>query len=405
VLLTEQIGFNQLSIKRDEHFLKTLLTEVANVRSSNPHRISVSWKTVLVRMQAHFPSRELTIEGLRNRYRRLIDVKVNQITKRKDDYVSGKMSLEKRVLHEIRNKRPVAYVCERLDISEDKLFEVVAKLQYSGYRGVAVYDEDGVKFVHNRIRFFSTIPGLSGGEEGLDLSDIYGGERLTFAVVSDTHWGNKKTAKKELNKFYNLVESRGIDTVFHVGDLTDGYYTHRPTSVLEQEAVGYTNQLKLFVKEYPRREGITTYCITGNHDYTHMRNGFANIGEGIADLRDDIIYLGHNFGRLHLTDKVDVSLIHPTDGAGAGLSDKLRHLIDKNHNRRSKIMLVGHYHKTAHEKYNGVYAYMVPSFEKKTDFMDDNNLTTDVAGMIFTVMVDKKGDVISVHTEYYDYSS
>ena len=402
--LTNQIAFNQKSIRRDKHFLETLLITIANVRNANPARKSDNWKEVLSIMQRRFPRRALTVEGLRNRYRRLTDVKVNQITKRKDDFVAGRQSIEQKVLHEIKRKRPLAYLVEKLDLPEGRILEALAKLQMKGYRGIAIYDEDGVKFAHNRVRFFKTIPGLAGNEEGFDLSDIYGGETITFAVVSDTHFGNKMADKKSLSKFYDLVQSRGISTVLHVGDLTDGYYTNRPTSVLEQDAVGFSNQLRMFVKQYPRREGITTYCITGNHDYTHMRNGFANIGEAVNDLRDDIVYLGHNFGRILLAKGLDVSLIHPTDGAGSGLSDKLRRLIEHNKNRRSKIMLVGHYHKSAHEKYQGCYGYLVPGFERKTAFMDDNNLTSDVAGMIFHVSMDKKGNILTVGTEYHDYS-
>lgn len=402
--LTKQIGFNQLSIKRDTEFLETLMNVIADVSSANPNRKRHDWKTVLEEMKVRFPNRELTVESIRNRYRRLTDLKVNQITKRKDDFVAGRMSLEQKVLAEIKQKRPIAYLVERLGVSDSKIYEAIAKLQMKGYRGVAIYDEDGVKFAHNRVRFYKTIPGLAGDSEGLDLAAIYGGDVFTFAVVSDTHYGNLCSAKRELNKFYDLVAERGISTVLHVGDLTDGYYSQRPTSVLEQDAVGFSNQLKMFVKEYPRRPGVTTYAISGNHDFTHMRNGFANIGETIGDMRDDIVYLGHNFGRLHLSKHVDVSLIHPTDGASAALSSKLRDLVDRNANRRSSIMLVGHYHKTAHEKYQGVYAYMVPGFEKKTPFMDDNNLTSDVGAMIFHVMTDNKGKVIGINTEYYDYS-
>lgn len=379
-------------------------TVEVSVKAMPSGALKHDWNQVLVTMQGLFPNRPLTKESLRNRYRRLTDLKVHQITQRKDDFVAGRTTLEQKVLNEIKQKRPLAYLVDRLGVPEEKIFEAVAKLQMQGFRAISIFDEEGVKYVHNRVRFYSTIPGIAGGEEGLDISDLYGGETITFAVVSDTHVGSLCFAKKELHKFYDIVAERGINTVFHVGDLSDGYYTNRPTSVLEQDAVGYTNQLRAFVRNYPQRAGVTTFAITGNHDYTHMRNGFANIGEGIAELREDIVYLGHNFGRLHVAKNVDVSLIHPTDGAAANLSEKLRSLVDRNMNRRSKIMLVGHYHKTAHEKYNGVYAYMVPSFEKKTGFMDDNNLTTDVGGMIFTVHMDKKGNILRITTEYYDFS-
>jgi len=404
MVLTTQIAFNRRSVEKDKDFLQTLLTEVANIRSTIPAGANMDWNRLLTVMQEKFPSRAMSKESLRNRYRRLTDVRVNQCTQRKDDYMAGRMSLEQKVLNEIKTKKPLLYLCERFGVTEDKIFEVVAKLQMKGYRAVSIYDEDGVKFVHNRVRFYQTIPGMAGDEEGLDISAVHGGEIITFAVVSDTHVGNMMFAKKELEKFYDIIAERGITTVLHVGDLTDGYYIQRPTSIMEQDAVGFSNQLKKFVKDYPRREGITTYAITGNHDYSHMRNGFANMGEAVAAARDDIVYLGHNFGRLYLAKGLDVSLIHPVDGASAALSSKLRELIDRNSNRRSKIMLVGHYHKTAHEKYQGVYGYMVPSFEKKTPFMDDNNLTTDVAGMIFSVHTDKKGNILAIGTEYYDFS-
>jgi len=401
----QQLAFNHRSLARDKEFLSNLLDVVADVRKTKPVGDNkMDWKQTLAIMQERFPSRQMTIESLRNRYRRLTDVRVNQIVKRKDDYVAGRQTLEQRVLNEIKQKRPLAYLCEKLDVPEDKILQAVAKLQMNGYRGVAIYDEDGVKFVHNRVRFFKTIPGLAGDAEGLDISSVFGGERLEFAVVSDTHIGNKMSDIKSLHKFYDIVADRGINTVFHVGDLTDGYYTQRPTSVLEQDAVGYANQLRLFVQRYPQRGGVTTYAITGNHDYTHMRNGLANIGEEIADKRDDIVYLGHNFGKLMLRKGVNVSLIHPTDGAGEGLSDKIRRVIERNPHRRAEIILIGHFHKWMHEKYMGSYGYLVPSFEKKTPFMDDNNLTTEVGGVIFTVYTDKKGKIVTIGTEFYDFS-
>lgn len=404
-MLTKQQAFNARSVKKNKHYLTTLLVTVEKFRTkSQSGKEYIPWKQVADYMSKRFPRRVISKEGVRNRYRRLTDVKVNQIVKRKDDFVAGRVTLERRLLNEIKQRRTLPWLVERLGVEEARIYEAVAKLQKDGFRGVSVYDDEGTIYIHNRIRFFKTIPGLAGDQEGLDLSSVYGGEVIRFGVVSDTHIGNKQAAIKELHKFYDVLADEGVHTVFHVGDLTDGYYTQRPTSVLEQDAVGYTNQLKLFTSRYPQREGITTYCITGNHDYTHMRNGMANIGEAIEGMRDDIVYLGHNFGRLLLRKGLSVSLVHPTDGASAALSSKIRDQIDRNANRRSNIILVGHYHKTAHEHYNGVWGYMVPSFEHKTPFMDDNNLTTDVAGMIFTVYTDNKGKIVSISTHVFDYS-
>jgi hypothetical protein len=60
-----------------------------------------------------------------------------------------------------------------------------------------------------------------------------------------------------------LLKSKGVSKVLHIGDLTDGWYQHRATSIFEQTAVGFTNQLNYFVKRYPRVGKIKTYAITG----------------------------------------------------------------------------------------------------------------------------------------------
>lgn len=391
----------QKAIKDDENkrFLETLLSVVAKVRETTPRGQSTSWKQVLAIMQPLFPNRKLSKESLRNRYRRLKDVKVNQIIKVKDDKVAGRVKLEQRVLHEIKRKRPLLWLCERLGVTEDQIYASVAKLQRKGYKAVSVYDEDGVTYVHNRVRFHKTIPGLSNYDDAYDISDDFESNIIEFAVVSDTHVGNLNTAYKELNKFYDIVKERGIKHVFHAGDLTDGYYTHRPTSVLEQDAVGFQNQLRMFNRKYPRRDGVETIAISGNHDYTHLRNGFADIGETIGDIRDDITYLGHNFARIKLAPHLTVALIHPTDGSTEDSVKKIKDVINRNPDRRADIMLIGHYHKVASVFHNDVYGFLLPAFEHKTAFMKDNNLTSEVGGMAFKIVLDKRGAIQSISSE------
>jgi hypothetical protein len=162
--------------------------------------------------------------------------------------------------------------------------------------------------------------------------------------------------------------------------------------------------LKYITDVYPKRDGVVTRFITGNHDVTHFRNGFANIGEAIDARRPDMEYLGHNFCRVDLTENLTMSLIHPTDGAAQSLSLKLQKIIDRNVSRRSDVMLVGHYHKSCMIKYMGIYGFLTPSFQKVTKFMEDNNLVSDVAGMILTFKVDAEGRLLSLCSEYIDLS-
>lgn len=392
--------FMQESLKRDKHFLDTLLESVNHVRKESPKKRGkqrTNWKIVLEIMQEHFPNRKLTTESLRNRYRRLTDIKVNQITKRRDDKRMGKLTLERRVLGEIKRKRPLTYLVDRLGESEKDILAAVSRLQIQGFRGVAAFTEDGVVYVHNRVRSDQRVPNMAGDTMGVDLSAYAGDGEVTFGVVGDTHFGNMCTDKQALGRFYDTIASRGIKVVLHTGDIVDGYYPNRPTSVLEQYAVGFTEQLKDVVRHYPKREGVQTWGITGNHDSTFMRHGFADIGQSVAMAREDIHYLGHNFGKVTFAKGVSVSLIHPTDGGSKDYNKKMRDIIDTMPERRAELMFVGHYHKLASVKYQGIYGFITPSFEKRTTFFRDSGLDAVVGGLIVTVRFDKKGITSVMH--------
>lgn len=388
--------FNNFSKKRHGAFLDKLEKTVAYVKEHYPLGTQINWKKVQELISKRFPNRNYSIEALRNRYRRLKNINnVNIITKRKDDYVAGRMTLEQRLLNEVKKKRPLEWLVQRLGESEENIMAAVTKLQLQGYRGVTIFDEDGVVFIHNRVRSNQSVP-YTGNRPVYTISE-------TFAVVSDTHIGSIQADLRALSRFYDEVEKRGIDTVLHAGDVVDGYYPNRPTSIMEQSEIGFTNQLKKVVKDYPKREGITTFFITGNHDYTYLRHGFANIGETLDSMRKDMVYLGHNYGKFWLTEDVSISLIHPVDGISRNFNNKIRDIVERRPEQRSDLMFVGHYHKVASLKHQGTYAYVVPSFQRQTAFMADNGLESVVAGMFVTVNLNELGEIAGVTTEIMEF--
>ena len=307
------------------------------------------------------------------------------------------MKLPDQLVQLLKKKRSIDYLTFTLKRSKDEILAEIVELQLHGYTGLTIWEENGVMFAQNinkkaRSRY-----------DALDLSDLYDGETVTFGVVSDTHMGSKFEALDELHQFYDYAADQGVDTIFHIGDISDGFYTNRMTSIRDLHSIGFSEQLSHIIENYPSVPSIHTYFITGNHDYTHMRNGFADIGEEIERSRDDMTYLGHNFARIDIAQGIDLAMIHPTDGSARTLSLKLQNIVDNNMNRRANIMLAGHYHKSIGMKYKGHYAYLVPSFQHQTGFMADNNLQSDVAGMIFTVKV-SDGKILSITTEYVDFS-
>ena len=371
------------------------LSEV--VKKHKDAKGNTQWKQVATIMNELYPEEAGTPNKWNTYYRWRTDTRYQTqrtaAIKKRDDARVGSVNISERLIRELKGKRELSYLAKLLSYSENDILAEATKLKLNGYPGVSVWNEEGKTFLQN-----ITKQQGKGSRFSLDLPT----QDIKVAIVSDTHLGSNSNALDELNNFYKYAKEQGVSVILHVGDISDGYYTNRPTSIFEQHAVGFQNQLDYITENYPVIEGVKTYFITGNHDWTHTRNGAANIGEVLSNYRDDLVYLGHNFGQFEINDTV-ISLIHPTDGTSRTWSHKLQEVIDRNEARRGHIMLVGHYHKQLYMKYKGVHGFLVPSFQHQTNFMEDNNLTSEVGGIIMTLKFDDNGSLASINQEWVNY--
>jgi predicted phosphodiesterase len=234
---------------------------------------------------------------------------------------------------------------------------------------------------------------------------FFKGKVYKFGVVSDTHLNSKHQQLTHLNHFYDVCEHREIQDVFHAGDLTDGYYKNRPDHIYEIFNVGFDEQAAYTADAYPYRTGMQTHFIIGNHDYTHIINGGANIGKKVASERDDMEYLGSGYTKIWLTENCDLDLLHPLDGAAYAISYSTQKYIDSlQGGDKPKILIVGHHHKAFHlPGYRNIQAFEAACFEKQTPFMRGKKLTAWVGGWIMTVTVDCDGHIETISTEYIPY--
>ena len=224
---------------------------------------------------------------------------------------------------------------------------------------------------------------------------------IKIGLVSDTHIGSNYWQKTFLKIAYEDFKKNGITSVYHFGDLSDGMYSNRAGNIYEIHSYGFDQQVDEIEKDYPREEGITTYFITGNHDATHMMNGGANIGNAIEKRRPDMKYLGHEYAKVWLTDKVDLDLVHPRDGTSYALSYKIQKRIDAmSGGLKPKIMAVGHYHKNFYMFYRNIHAYSMASFQAQSPFMRGLGLVSDVGYLILEMDINKHGDIISISSSY-----
>lgn len=199
----------------------------------------------------------------------------------------------------------------------------------------------------------------------------------SFGMISDSHLGSVAERLDVLNDAYDEFARRGITKVFHCGDLTDGFDEYRG-HINFVKVHGDQPQALYAIQKYPRRKGITTYVIGGNHDDAYSRRqidrvslvskGFHHQGKEVAG-REDIVYLGQYSHYIILPQEVTMHMLHPRGGAVYALSYKIQKRSENmDKNVRPDIQLSGHFHTFTHVCLNGTHFVALPGMQDETEF-------------------------------------
>lgn len=230
-----------------------------------------------------------------------------------------------------------------------------------------------------------------------------GAEELRFAVIGDTQFGSKYTQITALNEFYDICKSRGIKSVYHTGDITDGLKM-RVGHEYELYAISADEIRDDVVKNYPKRDGIKTYFITGNHDASIYKQVGYDIGAAISALRPDLKYLGRDCAVINLTPHCTLELRHPWDGTAYALSYKVQKMIEAmESDSKPNILAVGHYHKAEYLFYRNVHTLQTGCFQSQTPWERGKGISIHIGGWIVTIRVDKNGTIKSFAPEFIPY--
>ena len=238
-----------------------------------------------------------------------------------------------------------------------------------------------------------------------DIYNRYNGEKvIRFGLCGDTHLNSKYAQITYLHDFYDECSREGIDAVYHCGDIDDGEGM-RVGHQYDLVTQGADEHVSEIVRLYPRRTGIKTKFITGNHDASMMKRCGYNIGPTIALKRPDMEYLGSDCARVWLTPSVDFEIRHPWDGASAySLSYKVQRMIEgMDIYNRPKVLAVGHYHKSSWFRFGGVEAFMVPCFQSETPFTIGKNISVAIGGFIVEMRLDDDGEIKSIIPRQIEY--
>lgn len=167
--------------------------------------------------------------------------------------------------------------------------------------------------------------------------------RYRLGILADTHLGSTAQQISMLRQVYDIFDSEGVKQVFHLGDLTDGIGVYRG-QIQEQWLRTMDDQVEYAVEEYPRRSGIKTSLIAGNHDLAATLSGGLDPMRALASRRDDIRYLGPLSAWVNVG-PIELHMLHPRGGRGYALSYRLQKLIESYEGgRKPRVAACGHWH-------------------------------------------------------------
>lgn len=227
-----------------------------------------------------------------------------------------------------------------------------------------------------------------------------GTEIIKFAIMGDTQFGSKYAQISALNEFYDICKIEGITDVYHSGDITDGLKM-RSGHEYELYVISADEMLDDVVKNYPKREGITTHFITGNHDASIYKQVGYDIGKAISTMRSDLDYLGRDVAVVNLTPNCTLEMRHPWDATAYAISYKIQKMIEAmESDSKPNILAVGHYHKAEYLFYRNVHALQTGCFQSQTPFTRGKGISVHIGGWIVTIKVDEYGTIQRITPEF-----
>ncbi|WP_041282820.1 metallophosphoesterase family protein [Desulfofundulus kuznetsovii] len=210
-------------------------------------------------------------------------------------------------------------------------------------------------------------------------------QELTIGVISDTHLASRYASIEALNRFYDLCQQRNITTVLHCGDFLDGLNVYRGHLAELALPASLDAHITYAVENYPRREGIKTLVLAGNHDTSYIKTGGLNPLPIIAQQRDDIEHLGDLYATIKLAG-VRIGLAHPEAGLTQAISYRAQKFVDAMPpQERPDILLTGHYHTTGYFVYQGVHIILCGTTQHQTPYLRRKGLRPAISACILTI--------------------
>lgn len=305
--------------------------------------------------------------------------------------------LEELILSSVNKDSTLLDLCNRIDRSPETVKKVINNLVDRGYN-LEIKEDERVEIKKEPSPF-----------KRVNIESFYGGN-VKIGVLGDTQLGSNYERLDVLHALYDLYEKEGITKVFHAGDLIDGeqiYSGHE----YEVKVVGADKQIQHTIENYPKKENIVTYFISGNHDLVYYKRMGYDIGRGfLTQTRSDMKYLGPEEADFDLyagdvnKRKIPVKfrLFHPGGtGSAYAISYRSQKIIESyGGGEKPGILAIGHLHKASYFFVRNVHAIQVGCCQSQTRFMRNRAIQAHIGGFILEFNIDENGTITRFKNEF-----
>lgn len=282
----------------------------------------------------------------------------------------------------LRNLIPIADIAKSLNVDEPTALKRIEDWRRDGYNVIEAPQGYTISREPNPVK--------------RELRTEFYGNSFRFGLIGDTHGSSLYERLDALEEFYDLCVLRDVRDVCHAGDITAGFNVYRGQQYeVKPGHYGYDAQVEHIAQHYPRRDGIRTRFITGNHCLSFWRAVGADIGVAIAERRADMDYIGQMAGRVVISGRLKVDLLHPKGGNPYALSYRAQKT-NEAMGRRADLPHVkgnGHLHTSLYAEYLGIHEFQVGCFEGQTTFIKSMGINPVIGGWIIEVNMD--GDEVN----------
>ena len=220
---------------------------------------------------------------------------------------------------------------------------------------------------------------------------MWQGNTLRFGFCSDAHLGSNFERLDVLNMLYDNFKDEGISLVLNGGNWIEGEARFNKTEI---HTHGLGRQLAYAVQNYPFREGIETWFVSGDdHEGWYNQREGVNTGDLFQMYREqvgmfDLKHIGYVEADIELNDgkfenELWCRVMHPGGGSAYAISYAKQKIIESlQPGEKPNILFLGHYHKMDYSLVRGVHAIQMGCTSDQSIFMRKRKIEAHVGGGI-----------------------